>query len=74
MSCSLSCHTVQERVSLKDHGRRHSDPNLSTALPAGETNDVVSISSMKSSDIEFETGSLHDEIGTYVHIYTNCSL
>lgn len=53
---------------MKDHGRRHSDPNLSTIHPGGEANDVVSMESMKSSDVEFETGSLHDEIGMYIYV------
>ena len=71
-SCDLinlcSPYTDQDRTSLKDHGRRHSDPNLPTIHPGGEANDVISMESMKSSDVEFETGSLHDEIGTCVCI------
>lgn len=71
MSCCFSLYAVQERTSLKDHGRRHSDPNLSAAIPpGGEANDVVSMESMKSSDVEFETGSLHDEIGNMCNVCT----
>ena len=55
---------------MRDQGRRHSDPNLATIHPGGEANDVISMESMKSSDVEFETGSLHDEISVCVCSYT----